>query len=232
MARNSKRSRHFNQAHMAFALALPLSFGQPGEEACGDTTEPTADDLLALTQNCDPLPGVGYFSNDYGGSNTIPMCELDGAIWFRADMDIDCDGGTEAECKADPYYLPETSANDSNGDPLDASHLPFSVLPLNSNGFSMSEWGLRLGSTTAVIYQGQLLYMPLGDRGPSGTVGEASYAAAVDLGIPPSPISGGVPSGVTYIFFDGSDAVVSPIESESAAASVGSTQAADLLLAN
>lgn len=214
------------------ALTSPLLLQ---EEACGDGDPggaPTADDLLALTQSCDQLSGTTLFATDAGGAQTIPMCELNGAIWFRADMDIDCDGGTESACKADPYYQPETSATSSTGQPLDASHLPFTVMPLDSNGFTLSGSGLSLGSVTAVIYNGQVYYGPLGDRGPRGTLGEGSYAMAEQLGINPNPVSGGIASGVTYIYFTGTDAKVSPIESEAEAQILGAEQAADLLADN
>jgi hypothetical protein len=39
--------------------------------------------------------------------------------------------------------------------------------------------------------------------GPEATIGEASYATAVALGINPDPGRGGVSSGVTYIIFPG-----------------------------
>ncbi|EGX54890.1 hypothetical protein SZN_35677, partial [Streptomyces zinciresistens K42] len=49
--------------------------------------------------------------------------------------------------------------------------------------------------------------------------GEASYAAAERLGIPPDPARGGAASGVTYIVFKNSR--VSPLESRDAAVALG-----------
>lgn len=199
---------------------------------CGSSSgSVTASELLALTQSCTQLTGTSKFATDSGGSATIPMCSLTGAIWFKADMDIDCDGGSEASCTKDPYYQTSTSCVDSGGDYLDASKLPFVVLPLDSNGFTMSSYGIKCGSVVAVIYGDQLEYAVVGDRGPKGVVGEGSYALAELFGINPDPISGGTSSGVTYMVFT-EGAVASPIESTSAAASVGEQEALQLLADN
>lgn len=212
-------------------LLIPLT--QQAMCGGGSTGGPTADDLLAITETCSQLPGSSKFKNDSSSSSaTIPVCELNGAVWWEADMDIDCDGGTETNCTKDPYYQSETAVVDSNGDPLDASNLPFIVLPLASNGFDYAAEGIYKGAAGAVIYNGILQYGVFGDLGPKGVIGEASYAMAAELGINPDPISGGTPSGVTYIVFTGSDAKVDPVESESQAEVVGSQQATDLLNEN
>lgn len=212
---------------MMVLTLLPQTLSECG----GSSTSVTASDLLSLTQSCTQLAGTSKFASDSGGSATIPMCSLTGALWFKADMDIDCDGGSEANCTKDPYYQASTSCVDSGGDYLDASNLPFVVLPLDSNGFTMSSYGIKCGSVVAVIYGDQLEYAVVGDRGPKGVLGEGSYALAELFGINPDPISGGTSSGVTYIVFtDG--AVVSPIESTSAAASLGEQEALQLLADN
>lgn len=71
----------------------------------------------------------------------------------------------------------------------------------------------------AVIYRDQVQYAVVGDTGPTGIIGEASYATAEALGIDPDPRSGGTASGVTYILFK--DSEVSPIESRAAAVAAG-----------
>ena len=63
----------------------------------------------------------------------------------------------------------------------------------------------------------------IGDTGPKGIIGEASYATARDLGIDPDPATGGSDGPVTYICFKGSR--VSPIESNARAAEVGAALA-------
>jgi hypothetical protein len=211
---------------IALWSCLALSLAAPN---CSQPAGPSAAELLALTTTCNQLAGVTDFSTDSGGRRIISLCGLTDAIWFAADMDIDCDGGTASACTSDPYYQPETSAVDSQGNPLDASNLPFVVLPLPSNGFNAKNYGITLGTVAAVIYNNRLAYGVFGDFGPKGVVGEASYAMANVLGIDPDPVSGGISSGVTYIFFGGSDAKVSPIESQAQAEAVGIEQATQLL---
>jgi hypothetical protein len=195
-------------------------------------TDVTPDQLLAITQSCSQLPGTTKFRADSGASKTIPVCSLAGAVWWRGDMDIDCDGGKGATCKSDPYYQSDTAATDSKGNPLDASTLPYVVIPGPSNGFDYKANGLKLGSVVAVIYKGKMVYGILGDIGPAGVIGEASYALAVQLGINGSPISGGVDSGVTYIAFTGSSAVVTKKEDHAQAEALGKTAAQKLVQSN
>lgn len=198
------------------------------------STEPTPapSDLVALLSNCQQVAGTTKFAKDSGGTKSVPLCQLNGAIWWSADLDVDCDGGQGAECKADPYYQPETSTVDSLGNPLDASTLPFVVVPLPSNGFDYKAAGLKLGSVVGVIYQGKIMYGIIGDLGPTGVIGEASYAMAKKLGINPSPISGGVDSGVTYVAFTGTSAVVTKKEDAAQAASIGASRAAAIVQSN
>lgn len=189
-------------------------------------------DLVALTSTCSQLPGTTKFAKDSGGSKTVPLCQLSGAIFWTADLDVDCDGGQGAACKADPYYQADTATVDSKGNPLDASTLPYVVVPLPSNGFDYKAAGLKLGSVVAVIYQGKMMYGILGDLGPTGVIGEASYAMAQKLGINPSPISGGVDSGVTYVAFTGTSAVVTKKEDAVQAATIGQSRTAAVIAAN
>lgn len=194
------------------------------------TTAPS--DLVALLTACKQVAGTTKFAKDSGGSKTVPLCQLNGAIWWTADLDVDCDGGQGAACKADPYYQAETSTVDSKGNPLDASTLPFVVVPLPSNGFDYKANGLKLGSVVGVIYQNKIMYGILGDLGPTGVIGEASYAMAQKLGINPSPISGGVDSGVTYVAFTGTSAIVTKKEDAAQAAQIGATRAAAIVQSN
>ncbi|MCY0989398.1 N-acetylmuramoyl-L-alanine amidase [Nannocystis sp. ILAH1] len=198
--------------------------------------DPTYDQLLALTQSCTQLPGTTKFKTDSAAAATIPICQLDGAVWWRADADIDCDGAPDPKCTVDPYYQPETSAKDSLGNFINAAKTAFLVVPLPSNGFDPKTYGIKTGwsgygSVGAILYNGKLIYAPYADAGPAGVIGELSYRAAELLGIPPSPINGGVASGVTYIVFTGAN-YVDPIESQSAADALGKQLAAQLLVDN
>jgi len=198
------------------------------------STEATAapTELTALLTNCQQVAGTTKFAKDSGGTKSVPLCQLSGAIWWTADLDVDCDGGKAAACTSDPYYQSETAAVDSLGNALDASTLPYVVVPLPSNGFDYKVAGLKLGSVVGVIYQGKIMYGIIGDLGPTGVIGEASYAMAQKLGINPSPISGGVDSGVTYVAFTGTSAIVTKKEDAVQAAQIGASRAAAVVQAN
>jgi len=193
-----------------------------------------AADLLELTSDCDRLSGTQLFRTDAGRARTIEICKLEGAIWWRADADIDCDGGRSEPCTSDPWYQSTTSSKDSTGNYIDSAAVPHFVVPMSGSGFTPSDHGIRtswsaVGSAGAILYDGQLLFAPYADAGPRHVVGELSAAAADELGIPNHPVSGGVAEGVTYIIFTGDDAYISPIESRAAAESVGEELAQRLL---
>lgn len=193
-----------------------------------------AADLLELTEDCQRLSGTQLFRTDAGRARTVEICVLEGAIWWRADADIDCDGGRAEPCTSDPWYQASTSSKDSSGNFVDSSTVPHFVVPMSGSGFTPADHGIRtgwdaVGSAGAILYDGQVLFAPYADAGPRHVVGEMSAAAAAELGIPNHPVSGGVESGVTYIVFTGDDAYVSPIESRSEAQSVGEALAQRLL---
>jgi hypothetical protein len=115
------------------------------------------------------------------------------------------------------------------GDPLDAAGLPFVVVPGVSTRWSYRTAGLSMGSIVAVIYKDKVAYGPLGDVGPTASIGEASYAMAVLLGINPDPRIGGASDEVAYIAFTGAGAKVSPIEDQQKAVELGVAHARALL---
>lgn len=210
------------------------SYYELGAPPPDDTDPPPAGDftpeeLVAALGSCAQIPGTTKFRKDSGSSKVVPVCALSGAVWWTADLDVDCDGGLGSACKADPYYQSQTAATDSKGKPLDASTLPYVVIPGSSNGFNYKNNGLKMGSVVAVVYNGKISYGILGDVGPMGVIGEASYAMAKELGINPSPISGGVDSGVTYIAFTGASGVVVKKEDHAEAVSIGKARAAALI---
>jgi hypothetical protein len=216
--------------------AAPSDDGTPAEDDGAAVDEVTVEALLDLTADCKRLPGTSLFRTDAGKTPTLEVCQLDGAIWWRADGDIDCDGGRSAPCTSDPWYQPETSSKDSTGKFIDSAKVPHFVVPLASNGFVPKDYGIKTGwnakgSAGIIIYNGQMIYAPYADAGPKGVLGEMSAAAAAELGIPNHPVSGGVSSGVTYIVFTG-DNYVYPIESASAAEVLGEELAKKLLADN
>ena len=222
--------------------------------ACGsqDPAEaPSAASLRAVTGSCDPVAGARLLDADVDadgapdGAGTVEVCGLDGAVWWRADLDIDCDGGQQQACLDDDSYLPETAATDAQGAPLDASTVPYVVVPLpwdpwgpRDADFFYCDHGLVLGGVVAAVYGDEVVYGVIGDEGPvtseppgadgecdgaplvGGVVGEASYAMAEALGIDPDPNSGGVDCDaldcpVTYILFAGA-ALPDPGDAEAA----------------
>lgn len=209
------------------------SSGSTGSTGSGGSPSAvTAADLLALTTNCQQLAGTTKFATDEGEPSTIPICTLNGAVWWQADMDVDCDGGSSTICKNDPAYQSMTSTTDTQGNPIDASTLPFFVIPLPSNGFDYAAHGIELGSVGAVIYKGKLQYGIFADEGPPGIIGEASYAMVEALGGNPDPVNGGEDSGATYIVFTGPSGVVSKNEDHAEAVQIGQQRASELVGAN
>jgi hypothetical protein len=201
-----------------------------GVDAEVDAGDPVAR-LLALTASCDQV-SVGLFSLNAGDTPTVPICGLTNAVFWKADMDIDCDGKQTTQCNSttDPDYQDQTAAVDSMGNPLDAANLPYVVVPGKSTRFDSAAAGLAHGSVILVLYKNQIGYAVFGDVGPSADIGEASYATAALLGIDPNPKTGGVDSpDVLYVAFTGSSGVVTPIENHTDAVSVGQARLAELL---
>ena len=178
--------------------------------------------LHAVTSSCTPLAGVTPYSTDDGAPATITPCALPGAVAWQSDLDVDCDGGKLDSCKADPSYLPDTSATTANGDALDANTVPFVVVPLPGHGFDYGAHDLALGNAAYVIFNGKLVAGVFGDEGPPDIIGEASFAMAQALGIDADPVSGGADAGATFIVFAG-DARVDPIEDHDEAERVAKT---------
>jgi Fungal chitosanase of glycosyl hydrolase group 75 len=228
--------------HM-LALAAPLllfSCATPDDgsvqdayEVEADAADPQVAALLAKLASCDPASN-GKYKTDFEFSASVPICRLNGAFFWKADMDIDCDGKRTSVCNenADPWYQNQTSAQDSHGRPLDASKLPYVVIPLPSNRFNYRNRGIHLGQVVAVIYNGKLRFGVFGDEGPSQIIGEASYAMAKELGINPDPANGGTDAGVTYLVFTGNDAVVDRLEDTAQTAAIGQQRLQRLLQEN
>ncbi len=179
-----------------------------------------AADLLARVRDCAPV-SRGRYRPDEGAAATVPVCGTDEAVFWTADMDIDCDGrpGPECNSRTDPLFSDATAYQQSDGRYLSAETLPYIVVPGVSALWDHRDHGVRGGSVAAVVYQDRVQYAVVGDTGPSGIIGEASYATAKALGIRPDPRGGGTPSGVTYIVFK--DSRATPIESHASAVEVG-----------
>ncbi|MBH0246252.1 glycoside hydrolase family 75 protein [Streptomyces cavourensis] len=181
----------------------------------------TAEELLAEVRSCRQISQGKYRTDANSAKATVPVCATTDAVFWKADMDIDCDGRRTKVCnkKTDPYFQPQTAFTSSRGKPLDSAALPFVVVPAPSRTWDYRKSGLTGGSVVAVIYEGKVRYAVIGDTGPAGIIGEGSYALAEELSIDPHPTTGGAASGVTYIAFK--DSRISPIESRATAESRG-----------
>ncbi|MGW1962069.1 glycoside hydrolase family 75 protein [Streptomyces sp. NPDC001935] len=221
----------------AFGAAL-LALATLPASASGTTTPRSAQEgsvsaaaLLAKVTSCSQISN-GKYRTDEETSATIPVCGKNGAVFWKADMDIDCDGQVTAKCNSgtDPWFQDDTAFHQSDGRALRADTLPYVVVPSSSNIWKYTSSGIKGGGVVAVVYNGKVEYAVVGDTGPTQIIGEASYATANALGIDPDPETGGADSGVTYILFKNSQ--VSPIESHSAAVSLGDSLARQFLANN
>ncbi|MEU3663455.1 glycoside hydrolase family 75 protein [Streptomyces sp. NPDC032940] len=179
-----------------------------------------AADLLAKTRDCDPV-SHGRYRSDAGGRADIPVCGTRDAVFWKADLDVDCDGRSGDRCNAgtDPHFTAATAYTASDGGPLDAEKLPYVVVPQPSDIWDHRADGVHGGSVVALVHGDRVGYAVVGDIGPRDIIGEASYAAAEALGVPADPSGGGVASGVTYIVFK--DTATEPLEDTAATERTG-----------
>ncbi|MEU6197740.1 glycoside hydrolase family 75 protein [Streptomyces sp. NPDC047061] len=217
-------------AALLAAGVLPASASGAAVPKSAQEGSVSAANLLAKVTSCSQISS-GKYRTDDETSATIPVCGKNGAVFWKADMDIDCDGQRTTNCNEDrdPWYQDDTAFHQSDGKPLKAESLPYIVVPSTSSIWNYSSAGIKGGGVVAVIYNNKVEYAVVGDTGPTNIIGEASYATAKALGIDPDPATGGADSGVTYILFKNSK--VSPIESHSAAVTLGD-QLAKQFLAN
>ncbi|MFI9151634.1 glycoside hydrolase family 75 protein [Streptomyces sp. NPDC053367] len=204
----------------AATVTAPAPVGLPGPPGVHADAPVRAADLLDRVRGCEPV-SRGRYRTDSGAPATVPVCGTKEAVFWKADMDIDCDGRPTSRCnsRTDPYFSPGTAYPQSDGRPLDAERLPYVVVPAPSRIWDHRDHGVRGGAVAAVIYRGRVQYAVVGDAGPHDLIGEASYATAEALGIDPDPHGGGTPSGVTYIVFK--DSRATPVESRKAAEETG-----------
>ncbi|KAF3463857.1 glycoside hydrolase family 75 protein [Streptomyces sp. Tu 3180] len=216
-------------AALLVPLALPaVAVSQPRAGSSQPRTAPvaryttpvSAAELLARVDDCVPV-SQGLYRKDHGSRATVPVCGTRDAVFWKADMDIDCDGRPGHRCNAttDPYFSAATAFVQSDGRPLSSEELPFVVVPAPSAVWDYRAHGVRGGSVVAVVYGDQVRYGVVGDTGPANVIGEASYAMAEELGIDPDPRTGGTSSGVTYVVFRNSRAT--PVEDRQAAVTAG-----------
>ena len=209
------------------ALAATFVSTTPALAASG----PSAAALLAKVKTCSVV-SHGKYATDDGESSTISICKSGSAYFWKADMDIDCDGVSTSHCNSstDPWYQNQTSFETSKGKPFQADSTHYYVIPLPSSRFSYKSAGIKPGSVAAVIYNGKVVYAVFADEGPTNIIGEASYATAKGLGINPDPAVGGADTGVTYIVFQAANP--NKIEDTAATKTTGQQFARNFINAN
>ncbi|MEV4332046.1 glycoside hydrolase family 75 protein [Streptomyces sp. NPDC049597] len=208
------------------AAALPAAAAPPPRALADDRAALPAEGTVGADALREALGACRQISNgkyrtDNGAPADVPVCEQDGVVHWTADLDIDCDGVRTRQCNSttDSWFQPHTSFQQSDGRHLNAAKLPFVVVPGPSRIWDYQNSGIRGGTVAALLYRDRVVYAVVGDTGPTGIIGEASYAAADALGIDPHPTYGGASSGVTYILFKNVRAA--PIESHKTAVALG-----------
>jgi hypothetical protein len=203
-----------------------------GAAGTGGTT-PNAGALLALLDPCVAVSN-GPLAPASGRKKDVTVCGFGNAVYWKSELAVDCDGKRTDTCNSqtDPQYQGTTLGKDSAGNSLDAAAVPYIEVPKSSATFDYHAAGLSMGSVVAVIYKNQLRYAVVGQEQDTDTIGNASYATAMELGINSDPVNGGLQSeDVTYIAFKGASNVVPALDDVSAAADLAEKAAADLIAA-
>ncbi|AZQ39417.1 hypothetical protein EJ357_43260 [Streptomyces cyaneochromogenes] len=207
-------------APTTLSTALPVPPPPPQGSTARRGADVSAADLLSKVRECTAV-SEGRYRTDRGMRATVPVCGEREAVFWKADMDIDCDGRPTGHCnrRTDPFFTAATAYRQSDGRYLSAERLPYIVVPAPSPIWNHRDHGILGGSLAAVVYRDRVLYAVVGDVGPDDMIGEASYATAKALGIPADPHTGGTAHGVTYIVFK--EKPVRPIENRTAAVKAG-----------
>lgn len=130
----------------------------------------------------------------------------DNTITWIGKADIDGDGTGVSH--GDPDFQPDTSLH-FNGRALNADLIPYIVVP---RWLAADVPGIVLGCQAVVLLGSKLVQAVVGDIGPDHKIGEVSIECARRLGIPASPLTGGVAGGVFYRIHPGIPAIVDGIQ--------------------
>ncbi|MYT03850.1 glycoside hydrolase family 75 protein, partial [Streptomyces sviceus] len=152
------RVQSLTLAAASAALLAPTT--SPAMEHGTARTEPVvrregrvaAADLLARVRTCEPVSRGRYRSDD-GTAASIPVCGTRDAVFWKADMDIDCDGRPGPRCsrRTDPLFSDATAFQQSDGRYLSAERLPYIVVPAPSRIWDHRRHGVRGGVVAAVV---------------------------------------------------------------------------------
>ena len=76
----------------------------------GGSGPPTAQQLLGKLGSCTKVKGP--FNPDGPDTGSIDVCKTGNALWWKADLDVDCDGIQTPPCNTDNTGQPQTSIVD------------------------------------------------------------------------------------------------------------------------
>ncbi|MFD8125899.1 glycoside hydrolase family 75 protein, partial [Streptomyces mirabilis] len=153
-------------AGVALLAPAPLPAARPSPPVAVREGNVRAADLLAKVRDCVPV-SKGRYRSDARSRAEIPVCGARGAVFWKADMDIDCDGRPGLLCNGrnDPLFSGATAYQQSDGRYLSAETLPYVVVPTPSGIWDYRVHGIRGGSVVAVIYRDRVEYAVVGDTG-------------------------------------------------------------------
>ncbi len=117
--------------------------------------------LLALTASCtagsaSAVATPTQYHSEGANPVNVPICKLNGALFWNSGMNIDCDGQTTTHCPGtgsdeDCCYQPTTAFDLQNGMPLSAENTPYVVIPDNFKYAGLDT--TNGGNVFAVIYK-------------------------------------------------------------------------------
>ncbi|WP_433339875.1 glycoside hydrolase family 75 protein [Streptomyces sp. CA-253872] len=208
----------------------PTASPSSSSAAAPRPTGASADALRSrAARSCRQLSS-GLFRRDAARPPDVPVCAgVGGALHWTADLDIDCDGRPGPVCHAGsgPYFQETTAWNGSDGRPLSADEVPYVVVPGPSARWSPAAAGVTGGTLAVLVHGERVRYAVVGDTGPVDVIGEASYAAALSLGLGGAPQAAGTQGDVLYLLFP--DTRVRPVEDPAAARAAGRDRVARYL---
>ncbi|MFC5833404.1 carbohydrate-binding protein [Nonomuraea insulae] len=155
-----------NSTHTYTVTALDAAGNESARSAAvtattgGSTAGPTADQLLAKVTSCGQISNGKYKTDSDVGTATVAVCDKSGAVFWKGDMDIDCDGVRTSQCNEDTdcCFLPDTFCHTTSDTPLNSAQLPYMVVPSPSSIWDYRTKGIGCGTVVAIVYNGQVEY--------------------------------------------------------------------------
>ncbi len=163
----------------------------------------TQSGAAAKREGIPPATPSGGTPTKLGRLDTLQSAQKnqDGSYSFKAGatIDVDGEGPHYGDRAAQSGTSLEVRGADGKKHALNADKTPYFVLPPKV----AAQMGAKPGDLGIISYKGKNIAAVFGDRGPGHRIGELSRKAALDLGIPASPTTGGVPKDVEYRVFPG-----------------------------